>query len=150
MSSETPRSSNASPIPGASYRVDNGSRWPLSVHRAPAAMREADVNAMILAIDDLLRRREPHAIVLELDDAIDLPAVLRRKLAEQLTTRHDALVRYCRALSVIARTPNARGVLTALRWLVPAPSAERTFTNHLEAEQWALAQLKDARIARGG
>lgn len=122
------------------HRVDN-SRWPISYHRSAALVRDTDITEMLARIDDAIRRREAHVMVLELDDAIEVSAASRRSLAEQLRAREDSLARYCRGIAVVARTPGARGVHTALRWLAPSPCPERAFESAPEAERWLSSLL---------
>ncbi len=144
----TPASESQAPRAETGYRVDNA-RWPVSVHKTPKAMGEADVSTMIAALDEAVRRREAFALVLDLDDELELAPTLRRKLGQLLEARNAPLARYCKGIAVVARTPHARGVHTALRWLVAAPCPERSFPSSREAEPWALAAAAGTATAGG-
>jgi hypothetical protein len=144
----TPASESQAPRLETGYRVDN-SRWPITVHKTPKVMGEPEVNTMIAALDEAVRRREAFAMVLDLDDELELAPTLRRKLGQLLEARNTPLGRYCKGIAVVARTPHARGVHTALRWLVAAACPERSFASAREAEPWALAAATGAANAGG-
>lgn len=122
------------------HRSDN-SRWPIAFHRTPSVVRGTDIAELLKCIDESLRRREPHVIVWELDDEVDISAAHRKTLADGLNAREGEFVRYCRAFAIIARTAHARGVHTALRWLTPAVCPEHMFDNQRDAEHWAMGRL---------
>lgn len=110
-------------------------------HRVPASVTESHVDGLLAALDRLLDRDAPFAIVVELDDAIGITAPLRRKLAVALDARSASMRKHCAALAFVAKTPGALGVHTALRWLTPAACSERVFMSSLEADEWAKARL---------
>lgn len=116
-------------------------------HRIPAKMSESQIDALTSALDALLVRNEPFAVVVEIDDEVGLTAPLRRKLAMGLEHRADGLRAHCVALAFIARTPTATGAHTAIRWLTPAVCPERVFIASLDAENWARTKLDATREA---
>jgi len=116
----------------------------LARHRVPAKINEAQVDALVSALDALLVREEPFAIVIELDDEVGMTAPLRRKLALALDQRARAIEAHCAGLAFVARTPTATGAHTAIRWLAPTACPERVFTSVAEAEAWARGHLDRA------
>ncbi len=116
----------------------------LARHRVPAKITEAQVDSLVGALDGLLARQEPFAIVIELDDEVGMTAPLRRKLALALDERARAIESHCASIAFVARTPTAIGAHTAIRWLAPAACPERVFASVADAEGWARSQLDRA------
>jgi hypothetical protein len=105
---------------------------------------ETDVAALLVAFDERLRRQERFAVVIELDDALAMAAAVRRKLAVALEERSASTQQHCAAIAIVARTPAALGVHTAIRWLTDAPCPERVFAAGIDAEAWARGRLETA------
>lgn len=109
--------------------------------RLPASVGETDVASFLVALDARLERKERFALVIELDDALAMSAAVRRKLAVALEERNAASKVHCAAIAIVARTPAALGVHTAIRWLTDAPCPERVFSVGVDAEAWARGRL---------
>ncbi len=109
--------------------------------RLPGEVTEAHVSGLVSAFDARIAANRSFAVVLELDDQIAMSAALRRTFARALVDRRAGLLARCRGIAIVARTPMAVGVHTAIRWLVDASSPERLFASGLDAETWARKQL---------
>lgn len=77
-------------------------------------------------------------------DARSSTAEQRRALVEGGTPMLHLLERHCVGLGVVAPSAIARGVATAVLWLVSAPCPVQFFADRHSAMQWVYGQLKDA------
>lgn len=105
--------------------------------RLPRDVTETHVTNLLAGLDGLLLMQQPFAVVLELDDELVMSAALRRTLARSLADRRTGIRARCAAMAIVARTPTALGVHTALRWLAEASCPERVFGSAVDAETWA-------------
>jgi hypothetical protein len=104
-------------------------------------MADREITSIIASLDKLLAQSGPHLVICEIDDEANATAAARRSFARALADRAEAIGKSVRAFAVVARTPAAQGLHTALRWMTPSPCPERRFVSSVEAEDWARSQL---------
>jgi hypothetical protein len=122
--------------------------FPLVVMRFnPNGMSDQDVDRLIAGFSDLYRRGERYGIVGFAGGIRGAPNIRqRKKLADwENDTRH--LVRaWCAATALVIDSAIARGAVTAMRWLSPAPSPEIVTASELEAMEFVMPRLRAERL----
>jgi hypothetical protein len=134
---------------GARWEVDL-SEWPLAYLALDRRTgEEVDFPTFFSACEEILARRQRHVLVLDLTGN-RADAARRRLVATWFDARRPDIQRWVGAISVIAREPLHRGVITAMIWLRPAPMPVECFGTDAEARAWARRQLLWRRVARAG
>jgi hypothetical protein len=122
--------------------------FPLVIMRFnKGGMTDADVDQLIAGFTELYQRRTRYGIVGFAGGLRAAPNIRqRKKLAEwENSTRH--LVRaWCVATALVIDSAIARGAVTAMRWISPAPSPEIVTSTELEAMEWVVPRMRAERL----
>lgn len=89
----------------------------------------------------------PVAWVIDVSHVIKAPATQRKAIAEHLKRFEDYNARWNAGCALIVPNAWLRGIVTAAFWLAPPKFPNKLFSDPLEAEAWATAQL-EARMKR--
>jgi hypothetical protein len=122
---------------------DDG-RWPIVAVQRAGALTTADATAQIIAFDNLLRRREPFALIVADDD--DASRGECDSGADAIATRwleanHDLLQAWCRGIALIGPSPAA--IEDEPLSVIGSPMAR--FSDTGRAEAWVLERLAEDR-----
>lgn len=131
----------------AAITIDD-SRHPLVLVTFAGTATDAEFQSYLERMETLvLQRRETNCTILDASRAGDTPAKQRRMQAEWLK-RNDALLKaYSVGTAFVITSPLVRGLLTAILWLTPMPTAHVVVASIDEAEAWARARLRERGVA---
>lgn len=115
--------------------------WPIVEVVYPSLVAIPELGIVMDAIDRLLERREPFALVHRTTSTLDTAA--RRYVAERTQASAELRTRYVVAEAVVTSSPLVRGVLSVIVWLGPHPSPIRAFDDVEEARAWCAAKMRD-------
>lgn len=117
--------------------------WPIVHYTIEGTIDdEAEIQAYIADISDLVARRQPYCSIIDLRRASVPSAALRRRQADWQRAHDDALRRYCRGAAFVTTSSLVKGAIIAIGWLQPWPHPVNYFTTVSEARDWAVEQLK--------
>jgi hypothetical protein len=123
------------------------SEWPLFRARMPStALSEAEFSGWLERLDQLFRRGERFALLLDVRDAPLPTATERQDVAKLLRTWHSRHPYRMAAQAVVLKSALQRGILTAILWLAGPSYPTRPFSRRVDAETW----LRDMLRARTG
>jgi hypothetical protein len=125
----------------ASIEVDE-TRFPLVVVTFVGVATDAEFEAYLERMSDVMARREVTATVLDASRAGPTPPKQRARQADWIKANADVLRRYSAGSAFVITSPLIRGLLTAILWLAPMPQAHDVFSSRAAAEQWAVARLR--------
>ena len=122
----------------------NDSQWPLVLIEWPKTMDQAGFDQFAREFDALLARKQPFAVVMIVEGVTPPSSQIRRCISDYQKTRVDQTSVYISRWAFVVESPLIKGVLTAIRWMVPAAYAEEHFTKLHEAKAWASAAVTAA------
>ena len=110
--------------------------FPLIIHTIRDPVSAADVDLMRVFYRELHTRKQPYLHLVDARTTSRPEATVRAKLAEftKEMLPASALYQVCNAIVLDSRV--AAGVMTALRWAVPAPAPEKYLSSFPSALQW--------------
>lgn len=134
------------PVPGLEAMAEHCDvrvEWPLVIVAATRETPSFDtVQALTRLTDELFELRTEFAFVFDYSRLRELPdAATRRRAAEYQEERAEDFARWVVADASVVNQPLARGLLTAMGWLVEASHPERVFGTRAEAVAWARERL---------
>lgn len=117
--------------------------WPVVIITATSQVPTLEtVDALTALTDELFALEERFALVFDYTKLRELPnAAARRRAAEYQKARAREFRRWVAADASVVNQPLARGLLTAIGWLVEAGHPERVFATRTEALAWAREML---------
>lgn len=126
----------------ARIEIDD-SRWPLVVFTVPEIMTAEDIDFHFEAIERRLFVRGRYASVMDarLTDPSHFTADLRRHAAAKYDQYKERFSVKLISEAYVLESSLQRGVLTAIRWLAPAPWATKNFSSLDEALPWSLVNV---------
>lgn len=129
-----------------SLRFFDVSRFPLVIAHAPSGDAASTDIQPFYAEWDVVFQRGRHAALVDLTgvDAVRVGATERRQIAAAIESRRANFERHLMAEVRLCGSPQVRGLLTALDWLMPRalPHPIRYMTKRSEAESWLLSELQ--------
>ncbi len=128
----------------AATRADawfDASDWPLLRVSLPQTQTDQDVERYLHVLAQYRGRKEPYAIVIDTDRSMGFTAKQRQMQGEYIRAGIDESRKYLRAIAFVAGSSWRRGMLTAVFWIQPPPSAYEIFSSLDAAVAWASAQL---------
>jgi hypothetical protein len=117
-------------------------RWPLVRVTVPTENPDAaGFERHLAAVDSVLARRQPFAVVVDARAGRGMPAWQRDRLRTHRRAVFFETQRYQRAVAFVVGSAFQRAILGAILWLAPEPCPSRTFASLEEAESWAQSHL---------
>ena len=130
----------------ANLRFFDITRFPLVIARAPSGTSAASDIQPFYAEWDIIFRSGRHAALVDLTgvDAVLVGAAERKQIAAAIEQRRANFEKHLFAEARLCGSPQVRGLLTALDWLMPRalPHPIRYYTKRSEAEAWLLSELQ--------
>lgn len=127
------------------------SRFPIVVMTVSGRVTSSDLEHMMVRYDALLAKGERYFNVVIQEAGADGFDAVQRKLIADWQRAQEARVKKVNVGSAIVLTSAMmRGALTALQWLAPPPTPQRSFSTREEAMEWARASLREAGIELPG
>ncbi|MEZ4254959.1 MAG: hypothetical protein R3A78_04470 [Polyangiales bacterium] len=126
----------------ASHPWLDTSRAPVLVARLPASATDDEVRAYYAALEQyLFGQPRRYAFVTDARVAARATATQRRIAAEfeRRTADYDKV--WCAGVAIVADSPLARGLVTAVFWMAPPIYPYKVAASLSEALVWARAQL---------
>jgi hypothetical protein len=120
----------------------DASRPPIRRVTVEGTITEAAVRAYLADAARLLANGDEHVLVYDLLRMNALGAVHRRIQAQWIVEHRVGIRKLCRGAGFAMYSAVQRGALTALLWLTPLPFDHAIFATVVEAESWALQQMK--------
>jgi len=124
-----------------SIRIDT-SEWPLVLHVSEGESKDADVDAYIREATTLLRRGEPHAVIVDASALSLATPYARARKKVWLAENAELLRSSCVCTALVLTSPLARFAAATVMLVRPFPTPYRIFASEAEARVWALAQLE--------
>ncbi len=122
--------------------------FPLVVYALPARLDSEFVDDFTSKVDRLLRRGEPHVVVVDLLRLRELPSPLvRRALGDWVNANRSMVKELALAAAVVVGSPILRGGLTALFWIAPPPHPMEVVATPREAVEFVRPHYEKARGA---
>lgn len=125
-------------------RIDiDDSRWPLVVFTVPEVLTADDIDFHFEALERRLFARGRYASVMDarLTDPSAFTADLRRHAGAMYDRYKDRFSVKLISEAYVLESSLQRGVLTAIRWLAPAPWPTKNFQSLDEALPWSLVNI---------
>jgi hypothetical protein len=101
--------------------------FPLVLQRARGALSDADVVEMRRFYDAVHARKQPFLHIVDARTAQRPDSLVRTKLSEMTATLLPETKQWQVANAIVLDSRLTAGVITALRWAVPAPVPEKYF-----------------------
>jgi hypothetical protein len=119
--------------------------WPLFITIAPPTVELADVEAYILEVEAVYKRRERFATLFDSSPILGLPgAHVRRRLAEWQNDTIDAIKRYNVFTATVIKSPVVRGAMTAMNWVFRPPNEQIVVPSFSEGFVRCIDKLRAA------
>jgi hypothetical protein len=123
------------------------SRFPIVVMTVSGRVTPADLQHMMDRYDALLAEGERYFnVVIQEAGADGFDAVQRKQIADWQRSREARVKEVNVGSAIVLTSALMRGALTALEWLAPPPTPQRSFSTREEAMEWARASLRQAGI----
>jgi hypothetical protein len=110
--------------------------FPLVLHRARGQLTDADVDAMRRFYEEIHGRKQPFVHIVDARTAQRPDSLVRTKLGDMTAALLPDTRQWQVANAIVLDSRLTAGVITALRWAVPAPVPEKYFGNIAEAMTW--------------
>lgn len=110
--------------------------FPLVLHRARGQLTDADVDEMRRFYDGIHARKQPFVHLVDARRAQRPDSLVRTKLNEITAALLADTKQWQVANAIVLDSRLTAGVITALRWAVPAPVPEKYFGSVAEAMTW--------------
>jgi hypothetical protein len=123
-----------------SYRADE-SAWPVVVYTFEGPLDDAQVDAYAVDGTRLLERREPYAVVVDVQGLGHVSAYARSRYTRWAKDNAEALHEHCRGAAYVMPSPLLRFVTMTLFLVVPLPMPYAVCKDLDEAMAWAKKQL---------
>ncbi|MFO0695414.1 MAG: hypothetical protein U0230_17760 [Polyangiales bacterium] len=121
--------------------------WPIVEVAYPSQVAIPELCHVMDAIDRLLERGEPFAVVHQTTSTLDGAA--RRYAADRARGSADARSRHLVAEAVVTSSPLVRGVLSVVVWLGPHPNPIQAFDDLEAAREWCGGRMREGVRVRG-
>jgi hypothetical protein len=125
------------------------SAWPVLVVHMPAVMNMIAIKSVIDGFEDVLRRDQRFALVIDGSGIEKVPGTLERKvLTDWLTdeARVEKERRLTVASAVVVTSGPLRALLAALNWIRRPAAPQIAVATQDEAIEWCCARLTEAGI----
>ena len=116
-------------------RVDDA--WPIVVFAGIEPVSADDIQSFLNGSDEVLKRKEPHAIIVDMSQMSPVNPDMRRKVAAWLAEHQEELKKYRLGSAIVVKSNVIRGIITAIYWLQPPPYPYSICSNRDEALAWS-------------
>ncbi len=117
------------------------SRAPLMVITSEGDSSDADFDAYLARMAQLLQRRQRYAILFDARRAARPTPKQRHKQADWMKTHAAALRANNAGIAFVIDNPVVRGALTAILWLQPMPAPHKIVATPEQGERWLCELL---------
>jgi len=104
----------------------------------------ADWQALLSEVDTIVRRDAPFGLIFDARRGVTLGATQRREAAEVLRRYERPFRTRCRGLATVSSSTIVRGLITAVRWVFPAPCPDLIESDLEVARRWVEERLRNA------
>lgn len=119
----------------------DASLWPLLVVTLPQSQTDEDVERYLHALAMYRARKEPYAIVVNIDHSMGFTARQRRMQGEYIRNGIEESRLYLKGIAFVVTSSWRRGMLTAIFWIHPPPYGYEVFPTQEQAIDWAKSKL---------
>lgn len=110
----------------------------------PRTVDGDELRAFVQEVEQLvLSHRTPYAWVMFVDGLLGVNAAQRKVIADHVARMRSHDRRYCAGGGIVASTPFARGLVTAVFWLSPLVYPHEVFRYIDRAEAYARDRLRE-------
>ncbi len=123
----------------SSIDVDR-SEWPLVIYRFEGGATDETTRLYVQAVTENLRRAEEDGekyISIVVSGSLSTSAANRKAIVESIEGHRQRLEAACLGNALVTTSMVARGLLTALRWVMTMPVPIEVFSSVDEARAWA-------------
>lgn len=118
------------------------SEWPIVRHITEGSATDAEIDAYIQEASDLLRRSEPHGVIMDVRSLTQATPYARQRKKVWLAENVELLRRTCVCTALILTSPIARFAAATVMLVHPFPTPYRIFGTEQEALAWVRVQLR--------
>ena len=126
-------------------------RWPLAVITFEGEPSDADFDGYLATLARYIgradRERIRYGCVLDATTVTGLSASQRKRMGDWMRTHAVETERACAGIAFVISSGVVRGLLTAIFWLAPMPTAHTVVATRAEAERWVLGRVSDSQGA---
>ncbi len=119
----------------------DATNWPLLLIALPQTQTDLDVERYLQLLAEYRNRKQPYGIVLNTDRSMGFTARQRRMQADHIRDGLEQSRIYLKAIAFVASASWRRGMLTAVFWLQPPPSAYEVFSTQHAAREWVKSRV---------
>ncbi len=120
-------------------------RFPLLVVEFDGVVSDADFDAYLVRLADVLARKQSYAAIFDARRAGRPTPTQRERQAKFMQTHREALSTYCLGGAFVISSAIIRAALQGILWMGAMPFDHTVVETFDEAEQWAKTRL----MARG-
>jgi hypothetical protein len=124
-----------------SYSVD-ASAWPLVVHTVEGALEDDQIDAYVKAGTEVLLRRAPHAVILDIRKVGRISAYGRARNAQWQQQYRAELKAWCVCTAYVSANPLVRFITATVLLVGRPPMPYRIFPTIEEGADWAQERLR--------
>lgn len=115
--------------------------WPIVIHTTEGSPTDVEVDAFIRAAEQILSRRERHAVIFDSSRATSATAYMRRRSAEWLRENEATLKEYCVGTALVFSSAAMRFVMSTAMLIQPPATPYQVCGTLDEALRWARMQI---------
>ncbi len=118
--------------------------FPLVIVTSPEKVDDAEVRRMFARFDELYRAGKRYAVTMDTTATREMPTAKQRKLLADLSRASaDESRRWCVGVAMVVTSAVLRGVMTAVQWAAPAPTAMIHVPTLKEGVDWCCTRLTE-------
>jgi len=110
--------------------------WPLVIVTFLKSTTDEEYDRYIREIEQIRRRREPWAYILDAQNTAPMTSRHRKAYTESARRDADLIRQHLRCAAFVFANPIARACLTAVQWLAPPPYPWKVVATMREARAW--------------
>lgn len=117
------------------------SEWPVVVHTTVGIPSMADVEAFIERADEILARRQKHAVVFDNRLSGRVPSYMRQRCFEWVKANRGELEQWCAGTALVVQSPALRFLMTTLMLVTAHSLVQEVFKDRESAVEWARRRV---------
>ncbi len=123
-----------------SFRISTEA-WPIVVHTMEGSPTDAEIDAYIVEANEILKRKQKHAVVMDSSKAGSISSYARKRTKEWLTEHFQEVHAYCAGTAYVFASPALRFILSGTMLFMQHPTPYVICATLDEAKTWARRQF---------
>lgn len=116
--------------------------WPILLCEAVGESTDEDIEAYLRLLEEVLRRRERHVLIVDATRGKAMKGTHRQRIAAWNKRNAEALRLYRAGLVLVTDSAMLRGIVTAIYWISAPPFPYLAMSSIERARFWAHEQLE--------